>query len=484
MICHIDGLPILSAAQMRAVEAHAAAHGTSADTLMELAGLEVARVARRVAGSRRINVVAGPGDNGGVAYVAARWLHEWRHDVYLVPSGSPKAGAAARAAAKWAGPTGCEALSGLRYQNMVLVEGTYDTAADGPVDRADSLDLQWIFAATSISIDLPSGLAPDTGVARVCNGGGYPVARWADITVALGALKPVHVLALAACGHLLVVDYGPRFADYDDGYICRIQDESEISPWVTDRPRIGRPVPTDHKYRSKVSVISGAMPGAARLAALGAVGASAGYVVLYGDATGVGPLNSIVHRSAIEIYDLLAGETGVVVVGPGLGRDERARGLLNAALAGPAMLVLDGDALTLLGDTAATVIRARSDAGRRTVLTPHEGEFARMFGDGGGNKIDRTIAASQACACAIVHKGACTVVVANYDCTVCVNGPTWLATAGTGDVLAGAIAAQLAAEKNYSGIDDAVELHARAAVIAGAAFSADRLAECLPMAIR
>ena len=194
--------------------------------------------------------------------------------------------------------------------------------------------------------------------------------------------------------------------------------------------------------------------------------------MLLGDAGRAGPIDAVVHRPGDALVDALREDDGVMLVGPGLGRDAPARHVLDAAIASPAELILDGDALSLLGGDAAVRLAGRG----RVTLTPHEGEFERMFGRGTGGKIARTLAAARAAAATIVHKGA-TTVIANPDGAVRVSadGSHWLASAGTGDVLAGAIAAQ--------GAEAGVWLHARASWLAGAAFSADALADHLPRAV-
>jgi hydroxyethylthiazole kinase-like uncharacterized protein yjeF len=276
------------------------------------------------------------------------------------------------------------------------------------------------------------------------------------VTVALGALKPAHVLGdgVALCGHVLLHDIGI----------------SAQSSWRTIvRPKLGAPAASAHKFtRGLVTVIGGAMPGAGRLAARAALHGGAGYAVLTG-ATG-GP-DALVHR---DVDAALADErTRALLIGPGLGRDEAARALLARALASPHPLVLDGDALTLIG-------RDLPSRDAPTVLTPHAAEFARMF-DRDGSKIDQTLAAARTSRSVIVHKGADTVI-AHPDgrVTVCAKAPSWLASAGTGDVLAGLVAARLALGGTP---EEAVWLHARAAALAGPALIADMLVDAIPAAI-
>jgi hydroxyethylthiazole kinase-like uncharacterized protein yjeF len=171
-----------------------------------------------------------------------------------------------------------------------------------------------------------------------------------------------------------------------------------------------------------------------------------------------------------------------VVLGPGLGRDRRAEAFLRAAFAAPCPLILDGDALTLLGSGATRWLETRTAP---TWITPHSGEFDRMFGSGEGSKIDRTLAASAETRATIIHKGADTVIAApKGDLRILAGASPWLSTAGTGDVLAGLLAAQVVqGGKGTVPAEAAVWLHARAAQLAGPALIADQLIAQLPGAI-
>lgn len=444
-----EGAPILTAADMRAVEEAAFAAGVSQMALMERAGLSVARAARRLSGEAPIVILAGPGNNGGDAYAAARHLSDWGHDVTVAAMAMPGTVPAAAMAARWTGRTVPLADADQPRLPFILVDGLLGTGASRPLRDARA-DL-FLAARWRVAIDLPSGVDADSGALR-----GAPAPM--NATVALGALKPAHVLAPDRCGHVVLDDLGLTLA----------------ARWRTvARPASLRPAADQHKYRALVTIVAGAMPGAARLAARGAVGAGAGYVVLVGDRSATGPLDSIVHRARDDEGE----ERGVLLVGPGLGRDDAARVTLDAAIASERSLVLDGDALTLLGDRATERLRGRGP----TVLTPHEGEFQRMFGEGAGSKIARTLSAAQATGAKIVHKGASTVIASpDGEVRVSTAGSSWLATAGTGDVLAGAVAARIA---QGGQVEDAVWLHARASHLAGAAFSADRLADVLPWAV-
>jgi hydroxyethylthiazole kinase-like uncharacterized protein yjeF len=285
------------------------------------------------------------------------------------------------------------------------------------------------------------------------------------VTLALGAVKPAHLLhpAAARCGSVRLIDLGI---------------EAGGPATVLARPSLVAPGPEDHKYsRGMVAVVAGAMPGAAALAAIAAGRAGAGYVLLVGSATDRLPHAIVRRRWSVEALD--DRRIGALLVGPGLGRDDRARERLGAANAGSHPLVIDGDALHL---AAPDTIAARTAA---TVLTPHDGEFAAMFPQARGSRIDRARAAARETGAIMVLKGAATVIAAP-DGRVAVS-PTatpWLSTAGTGDVLAGTIAARLAGTADpFAAAAIGVWLHAEAARRAGPAFLADDLAGHLPRAI-
>ncbi|URW76470.1 NAD(P)H-hydrate dehydratase [Sphingomonas donggukensis] len=445
--------PIVTAAAMRAAEAAAFASGQSQREVMERAGAAVAVQVARLAAGRAILVLAGPGNNGGDAYVVARWLAERGHDVTVAGLGAPT-GVAAEMRAAWTGEvTDLDTVA----PRVVLVDGLFGTGVSRPLaaDVARALARLRRGAAITIAIDLPSGIATDDGSDLEAAG--------ADVTVALAALKPGHVLGdgAGASGHVLLADIGVPVASH----------------WHTlARPSLEPPPRDAHKFtRGMVAVLGGAMPGASRLAARAAMAAGAGYVVLAGEDRG-GP-DALVHRTTDA--DLFGDpRIGALVCGPGLGRDAAASDLLDRALACERPLVLDGDALSLLGADAATRLR-----GKHAILTPHSGEFDRMFGVGQGSKIDRTIAAAARIGCTIVHKGADTVIADPAGrVTVSAAAPTWLASAGTGDVLAGLVAARCAAGA-ADPASEAVWLHARAAALAGAGLIADGLIDHIGGAI-
>ncbi len=457
------GAPIVTAEEMRAAEGEAFRHVSQAD-LMERAGATIAREAARFALGRRILVLAGPGNNGGDAYVAARLLKAAGHDVAIAAHGEPKPGAARAMWEQWDGVT--TSLYEAKARPFV-VDGLFGTGMTRPMERGPRALMSDLVKAAefSLAIDLPSGLETDTGADF-----GAPCVC---VTIALGALKPAHLLdsGLEKCGHVVLADIGVPVP----------------TGWHSvSRPRLSAPGPYDHKYsRGMVAVIEGAMPGAARLAAGAAAAGGAGYVMLAG-AEPQSRIDALVRHpiaGADDLAHLLRDERiGALAIGPGLGRDRRAEGMLKAALASTCALVLDGDALGLLGANAARWLQQHQGA---AWLTPHSGEFDKMFGEGSGSKIDRTLAAATETGATIVHKGADTVIASPQgEVRVLADGSPWLSTAGTGDVLAGLLAARVAAGgKPLAAAETAAWLHARAAQLAGPAFIADALIGKLPEAI-
>lgn len=443
----LAGLPILTAADMRAAEEAASAAGTDVDTLMERAGAGVARWAARLAPGAPVLVLCGPGNNGGDGYVAARLLRAGGANVRVAALADPKTDAARRAAARWVGSVGAlhDAASA-----PVVIDAMLGTGATRPLDAPHAATL--INAAKlAIAVDVPSGLDAD-GV-RAPEGVGR-----CHLTLALGALKPAHLLQPGAelCGAVRLVDIGVPTA-------------GEIH--VLPTPDLPAPGPNAHKYsRGMVAVVGGAMPGAALLAAEAALHGGAGYVMLAGGKTTGGP-HALVRRR-LDGDTLGERRIGCVAVGPGLGRDPEGQRRLDLALASGHPLVIDGDALHLVG---ADAIPAGS------ILTPHASEFVALFGTGGGSKLDRTRAAARTSGAVVVHKGADTVIAAP-DGRAVIAPPTsaWLSTAGTGDVLVGAIAAQRATGLDpFAAAQAGAWLHARAAERLGAAFIADDLPRAL-----
>ncbi|MDB5709549.1 MAG: bifunctional ADP-dependent (S)-NAD(P)H-hydrate dehydratase/NAD(P)H-hydrate epimerase [Sphingomonas bacterium] len=454
----IDGAMILTSAEMRAAESAAIAEGETVDSLMTRAGEGVASAVRRLAAGSPILIVCGPGNNGGDGYVAARTLRAAGLEVSVAAVGEPQSEAAARARSAWTG----EVSSIETAQSApIVVDALFGTGLTRPI--APDLRHQMMrlagYAKLSVAVDVPSGVETDTGA----NLGAMPV----HLTLALGAMKPAHVLypAAAIAGTVRLISLGLR---------------TESRARALYRP--GAFVPTDstHKYgRGMVAIIGGSMPGAAVLAAEAAMRAGAGYALLLTDQTACDGPSAVVGK-AWSVDTLADKRIGAVLIGPGLGRDLRAKQCLDAALASGHMLVIDGDALHLLAGARLERLRERGDA----VLTPHAGEFEVLFGAPAGSKIDATRDAARRSGSHVVFKGADTVIsTPNEDVVVASRANPWLSTAGTGDVLAGAIGAMVAGPIDPAwSVPAGVWLHQEAARRLGGAFIADDLAFALTAA--
>ncbi|MGV3457974.1 NAD(P)H-hydrate dehydratase [Sphingomonas sp.] len=468
-----EGAPVLTAAAMRAAEERAIAAGSSVTELMERAGTGVAEWVDRLAAGSEVLILCGPGNNGGDGYVAARVLTSRGVPVRVAALGEPKTEAAASARAAWGGAVQSfpDLLPSEACYAPVLVDAVFGTGLSRPLDPpvAGAIEALRDRARLAIAVDLPSGAETDTGG----NFGVLQIANF-DVTLALGALKPAHVLHPAAqnCGAIRLIDLG-----LDVGRIG-VPPENFNAVDTIMRPWIMRPQPASHKYtRGMVAVVSGPMHGASELAARAAYRAGAGYVLLLTGGLPRPPHAIVRQRWSAEALDDT--RIGAVVIGPGLGRDDRAREKLDAALASDRPLVIDGDALHVLDlDT----LKARAAP---TVLTPHAGEFDALFGAGQGSKIERTQDAAARSGAVVVFKGADTVI-ARPDgwANVAPMGNPWLSVAGTGDVLAGAIAAMLAQESwdPLRAASDGVWLHGQAARLLDRCFLADELADALPLA--
>ena len=449
----MNGRPILTAEAMRAAEQVAIDGGTGVEELMERAGAALAEAAYRFAGPMPALILCGPGNNGGDGYVAARHLAGRGVQVRLAALTEPKSDAAKWARSRWTGEV--EELSADTRGSPLLIDALFGTGLTRGLDEPVSLLLSELVheAVVAIACDLPSGVETDSG--ELLN----PLHDY-DMTVAFGALKPAHLLhpAMHKCGRLVLADIG----------IAASGEWREIA-----RPELPPLDPGGHKYdRGLVHALAGTMPGAIALAAKSAARAGAGYVRVSTSKPIDGLPSSIVQIDHAPVNDE---RIGCLLVGPGLGDVPQ---VLTLALTSQAPKVLDADALTHLGDPQRL---PRQDA----IMTPHEGEFRKLFGEIAGTKPERAIEAAQRSGSVVVYKGPDTLV-ATPDGRVgfAPRAHPWLASAGTGDVLAGLIAAMRARGLDaFDAASAGVWIHGRAAEIAGPQLIADDLVEAIPAAI-
>lgn len=471
---------LLSVEQMSQADQLVIDGGTPGLALMERAGKAIADHAARLAGDRPIVVLCGPGNNGGDGYVAARYLQERGYRVRVAALGDPEdlTGDALANYKRWDGvaePFWPIALE----EDSVVIDALFGAGLtrdiEGPV--ANVLNAVRDLGLPSIAVDLPSGLNGNTGQIL---GTALPAIE----TVTFFRKKPGHLLypGRGLCGQITVVDIGIPETVLD--IIKPNVDENTPSLWVD--LVFGRQAATDHKYDRGHLVIAGSadMPGAARLAARAARRTGAGLVTLS------------VPDIAREIY--LAGDPGnivearinfadtlrdprrnAVVLGPGLGiNDETKSMVLSALVGGIRAVVLDADALSVFTDSPADLFDAIQGP---TVMTPHEGEFKRLFNTT-GDKLTRAKTAASQSGAVVILKGADTVIAApDGRAAINANAPRWLGTAGAGDVLAGMIGGLLTTgAPTFEAACAAVWCHAKAGEYIGPGLIAEDIAEELP----
>lgn len=474
----MTGNELLTVEEMGRADRLTMQRGTSGLALMEKAGRAVAEAAARIAGRRPILVLAGPGNNGGDGYVAARYLKNRGHAVTVLALGDPAnlKGDAAANFARWKGETlpldAAHIAAGTVIVDALFGAGlarAIDGVAASVLTRCIELGLD------SIAVDLPSGVNGDSGQV-------LGIALPAVETVTFFRKKPGHLLypGRGLCGPVTVADIGIPASVLKD-----IDPRTfENAPVLWPSPLIS--APTAHKYKRGHLVVAGGerMTGAARLAARAARRAGAGLVTLAVPAAAWSVYAAGDPGTMVEAADSLANaltdpRRNAVVAGPGLGVNARTRdGVLAALKGGKRGCVLDADALTSFADDPEGLFAAIAGP---TVLTPHEGEFQRLFGVSGGDKPTRTRMAAAQAGAVVVLKGADTVI-AHPDGRAAINAsaPSWLATGGSGDVLAGIVGALLAQGMNaFDAACAGVWLHGRAGEIAGPGLIAEDLPEAL-----
>ena len=448
-----EGRPILTADAMRAAEQRVIDAGTSVEDLMERAGAALAEAAYRFAGPMPALVLCGPGNNGGDGYVAARHLAGRGVAVRVAALTEPRSDAAKWARSQWSGDV--EQLSAEIQSAPLVIDALFGTGLTRGLDDATAKQLLRLCGAAVVTVacDLPSGVETDSGAEL----GEVPKF---DLTVTFGALKPAHRLhpAMLKCGRVVLGDIGI---------------EADIQWLEIGAPSLPPLDPGGHKYdRGLVHLLAGKMPGAIALSAKAAARSGAGYVRVSTSRVIDGIPSSVVQTDTATVDDE---RIGCLLVGPGMGDIPQ---LLTLALTSKAPKILDADAIAHLGDPARL-------KGQGAIITPHEGEFRKLFGEIEGSKPERALEAARRSGAVVVYKGPDTLVAApDGRLGFAPPAPAWLASAGTGDVLAGIIAAMRARGlPAFEAACAGVWLHGRAAEIAGPEMIADDLAEAIPKAI-
>lgn len=480
---------LLTCAEMAHADRAAVAAGVASLALMEKAGAAVAReIVRRYPPGPTV-VLCGPGNNGGDGFVVARLLAEngWPVRAALLGNRDAFKGDAATNAGRWTGALERLAPASLDGADIV-VDALFGAGLSRPLEGAARDTVREIVRRrlTCVAVDVPSGVSGDSGEVL---GGADGAAPLCAITVTFFRRKPGHLLlpGRAIAGEIVVADIGIPASTLDA--IAPKTHANEPPLWAATYPW---PRLDGHKYlRGHAVIVGGArLTGAARLAARGAMRVGAGLVTIAADpaviAIYAGDNASVLTAPMPDLpafRELIADERrNAVLLGPGNGVDMATRMRVKAALAAGKACVLDADALSVFADDPAElfgVIRAPC------VLTPHEGEFRRLF-DVAGGKLDRARRAARLSGAVVLLKGADTVIAApDGRAAINANAPPDLATAGAGDVLAGLVLGLIAqGMPAFEATSAAAWLHGEAARAVGPGLIADDLPDHLPTVLR
>jgi NAD(P)H-hydrate epimerase len=486
---HRRVIELLAGDEIRAADAATIATGTPGLDLMEAAGRAVAdHAAAMCPVPGPVLVVCGPGNNGGDGFVAARLLDDRGYEVRLALIGERDVlkGDAADAASRWNGEVRSFEPS-LILGCALIVDAIFGSGLVRDVDGVARTAIEAINASGKpvLAVDIPSGVDSDSGRVR-------GAAIRAAATVTFFRLKPGHILlpGRALAGRVDLAQIGIADTVFDRMPAKTFLDRPGL--WFETFPR---PDAASHKYtRGHALIAAGSeMTGAARLAARAALRAGAGVVTLAAN-----PEVLAIYQTALEavIVRPMAGlgdytklleddRRNALLIGPGAGQGEDTRDLVRAALKSGRAVVLDADALTSFETQPRALFAAIAAGERPVVLTPHEGEFKRLFRqafDALPSKLDQAREAARMSGAVIVFKGADTVIAApDGRAAIADNGPPWLATAGSGDVLAGIVTGLLA--QNMPGFEAAcaaVWMHGEA----GADIGPGLISEDLPDALK
>lgn len=496
-------IELLTTVQMARADRLTIESGVPGIELMENAAAAIAKITNNIlnkTSGRRVLVLCGPGNNGGDGYAAARLLRSHRIKVRvasLTPLDQLR-GDAKEAASRWTGGVESAADCDLSAVDLVVdalfgagLSRDLEPATIALVERLNN----WRKATGQkvVSVDIPSGVDGTTGAIR-------GAAVDADATITFFRIKTGHLLypGRLRCGELICAHIGIRPWVLEK--IAPITYVNDPAFWLSAVPF---PRVDGHKYdRGHAVVVSGgkSCTGAARLAAKAALRAGAGLVTLASPsdalAINAGALTSVMIRESdgpTGLAQILSDpRKNAVALGPGLGVGEATCALVETALAPsvePRAVVLDADALTSFAAAPDRLTRAIAAANGPVVLTPHAGEFARLFAlpqagaeNAPSSKLERARMAARMSGAVVLFKGADTVIATpDGRAAVSAGAPPWLATAGSGDVLTGIVAGLLSqGMAGFAAAACGAWMHARAAELFGPGLIADDVIEFLP----
>ncbi|MGY6662620.1 MAG: NAD(P)H-hydrate dehydratase [Glycocaulis sp.] len=485
----LPGPEVLDCAGMARADAFAVRQGVASLTLMERAGAGVAQAIMARWAPRPAAILCGPGNNGGDGYVVARLLAEqgWAVDVFSLGDTAALKGDAAHMARLWTGAV--QPLDSFKAERFALVvDALFGSGLSRPLEGV-ALEASRSLAASDcavVAVDVPSGAHGDYGAVE-----GLCVE--ADLTVTFHRLKAAHLFhpARPACGEIIVVDIGIPAAWRED---------TGALPEIVQLQRVTLPDAAHdsgaHKHgKGRLCVLAGppGATGAARLSAMAGLKAGAGLVTLLcppASLMEVASASLAVMTKSIREEDfadtLRLHRASALVIGPGAGLNETLKARVLAALATGIQSVLDADALSVFANDPKALFAALHE---RAVLTPHAGEFARLFPDIAGRPRSRPIEAVQEAArragAIVLLKGPATLI-AHPDGRAAVNvhASGRLATAGSGDVLAGVIGALMAqGVAPFEAARSAAFLHGEAGYHLPPGGTAEDLLDVLPAAL-
>ncbi len=448
---------------------------------MRHAGQAVAQAVCDIIHEGRVLVLCGPGNNGGDGFAAAAVLRGRGYEVqlYSMLPISKFEGDALHFALEWQGNVVPELGVEDFEQANVIIDALFGAGLSRPLDRACCNYVEWSREKCVVSVDVPSGVSGDTGDVV------GDVAFRAEKNVTFSLKKTGHCLYPGAdlCGEIIVADIGiPEEVTASLSLVCQ---ENHPDLWCDQIPRYQY---DRHKYHFGHSLVwGGDMSGAGRLATMSALRVGSGLVtVLSPDADRLiyaltsPSLMVEAHKNPEALKAFLKDrKISSFVLGPGAGRGSAFKSLVSSVLENASVpLVLDADAISVFEDSPEQLRTLLND---QVIITPHEGEFKRLFPEVQGCRLERAREAARAAGCIVVLKGADTIIAApNGRAVINTNAPYWLARGGTGDVLAGIITGLLAQGLFlFDAACAGVWLHSDAAQMAGGTMIADDLVACI-----